>query len=74
MPCCKATEDVTFVIERAPEPSDVFWENMGVTLISRVYRVFLVFFSTMILICGCFGCIYGLDLVKRSLNKAETSS
>jgi hypothetical protein len=53
--------------ERAPEPSDLFWENIGLDSKTRLIRVAIVFLCTIALVVGCFFAIYGLNLVKRDL-------
>ena len=53
--------------ERAPEPSDLFWENIGVDPTKRMIRVALVFLCTVALVVGCFFAIYGLNIAKRNL-------
>ena len=53
--------------ERAPEPSDLFWENIGIDPSRRLIRVAIVFLCTIALVVGCFFAIYGLNLVKRDL-------
>jgi len=53
--------------ERAPEPSDLFWENIGINPSTRFIRVFIAFLCTIALVVGCFFAIYGLNLVKRDL-------
>ena len=57
--------------ERAPEPSDLFWENIGLNPNKRMARVFLVFLCTIAIVVGCFFAIYGLNLSKRSLQVKE---
>jgi len=57
--------------ERAPEPSDLFWENIGLDPTKRMGRVFLVFLCTIGIVVGCFFAIYALNLSKRSLQDKE---
>jgi hypothetical protein len=52
--------------DRAPEPTDLFWENMDVKKKERFYRMMIVFLATMIIILGCFFTIYALDVLNRS--------
>ena len=56
-------------IERAPEPTDIFWENQNVPVASRIKKVTKVFLATLVLIGICFGIIYGLNIAKRRLNE-----
>ena len=53
------------VYERAPEPTDIFWENLHVTQNQRSIRIGTVFLATLALIVGCFFSLYALDKVKR---------
>jgi uncharacterized membrane protein len=55
-------------IEKAPEPTDVVWENMKVGFWTRIWKITQVFLATLVLIGICFICIYALDLEKRNLN------
>jgi hypothetical protein len=49
--CCLDKNDF-WVFERAPEPSDVFWENLGTSTLSRVCRTMMSWLATLILITG----------------------
>ena len=57
--------------ERAPEPSDLFWENIGISTKERGIRVFSVFLGTIALVIGCFFAIYGLNISKKNLQIQE---
>jgi|LauGreDrversion4_2_1035121.scaffolds.fasta_scaffold212870_3 hypothetical protein len=48
----------------------MFWENMDITLTERIYRIILVFLSTLALIVGSFFIIYGLNLKKMDLDSS----
>lgn len=43
--------------ERAPEPTDVYWENLGVGYCARIVRMTLSNFFTLILVLVCFGAV-----------------
>lgn len=60
--CCKAIlpKSWVFTFERAPEPSDIYWENMGITTLQRICKSMLSFILTAILLGGCLGFIYGI--------------
>jgi hypothetical protein len=45
------------MFERAPEPTDIFWENLGVSTISRVFSSLLSWFFTVLIIGVSFGII-----------------
>lgn len=48
--------------DRAPEPNDIFWENLGISSIERIVSGFLSFFATVILIGACFGLITAIKV------------
>lgn len=56
-----------FSYERAPEPTDVYWENVSVTSVQRIIRVCGTYVATLALIGICFGIIYGLNIAKYNL-------
>ena len=70
-PYCTFSEDREIQIERAPEPSDVLWENLNVSYVTRLYKTITIFVSILILIGVCFGSIFGLDLEQRELKKKQ---
>jgi hypothetical protein len=57
--------------ERAPEPSDVYWENLNVTFWQRLMRVILTYLGTVLVIGLCFGIIYGINIAKIELKKVN---
>ncbi len=61
----------SFTYERAPEPSDVYWENLNITSTKRLRYVFLTYLATVVVIGACFGIIYGINLGKSNLNKTS---
>lgn len=58
--------------ERAPEPSDVYWENLNVTSNQRISKVFCTYFATVLIVGVCFGIIYGINVAKVELNKSKS--
>jgi hypothetical protein len=62
---------VNFTYERAPEPSDVYWENLSVSSFGRFIRVSCTYFATIIIIGICFGIIYGINIAKTNLDKRD---
>ena len=62
--CC-SDEQSELSFERAPEPTDIFWENMNVTPRMRNMKIATVFLATLALIVACFFSLYALDKVKR---------
>lgn len=64
---CNSGDTKNLSFERAPEPSDVYWENLNVTSSQRFLRVFLTYLCTVLVIGVCFGIIYGINLAKVKL-------
>ena len=55
--CCGRVED-RWEFERAPEPSDIAWENMMYTWCDRFCRGIVSLAATLVLIVGSFLAIY----------------
>lgn len=51
----------SLIVERAPEPEDVLWENLQYSSTSRFFRMILVYFISLILIGIGFGIILGFN-------------
>lgn len=71
-PCCFSNDtkgSSQFTIERAPEPSDVYWENLSLTSFQRFLRVAATYFATFIIIGICFAIIWGINVGKTNLEK-----
>jgi hypothetical protein len=49
-----------YVFEIAPEPSDIYWENMGVTTLTRILKSMASFALTAVLMGGCVGFIFSI--------------
>jgi hypothetical protein len=47
--CC-SDKTSTWYFERAPEPSDIMWQNLGVSAFSRVFRFGLTYITILGLI------------------------
>lgn len=60
-----------FTFERAPEPSDVYWENLSITSFQRFLRVCATYFATFIIIGICFAIIWGINVGKTNLEKTS---
>jgi uncharacterized membrane protein YidH (DUF202 family) len=67
--CCCISKESTmhYRFERAPEPTDVYWENLSVTGLHLIKNVIKTYFFTFCLIAACFGVIYGINVVKYDL-------
>ena len=56
--------------ERAPEPEDVVFENLEHTnSLSRIVRIFFVYFFSLILIFICFIIVTGFNYLRRNTTK-----
>ena len=60
-----------FNFERAPEPSDVYWENMSTTDFGRFIRILLTYLTTAIIIGICFGILWGINIAKTEVEKRK---
>jgi hypothetical protein len=57
------------ICQRAPEPNEVLWENIGIASRNKNVMKVVSFFLTVLLIGGAFGIIIGLNLLQvDSLN------
>lgn len=54
-------------MRRAPEPTDVYWDNLQYTYFDRVKKMFLTYLATLVLIGACFGVIYAINVGKSKL-------
>ena len=66
-PCCFCSSNLsrTWVFERAPEPSDIFWENMNVHICSKIFKIFFSIIATFIIMMICFGFISWIKSFKN---------
>ena len=60
--CCTSDHlGSRYSIERAPEPTDVFWENLNIKTHVRYKNVFITYLATLVVIGICFGIIWGIN-------------
>jgi hypothetical protein len=59
--CCSDESGYKWSFERAPEPTDVFWENLSIPALRRMKNIILTYLATLFVIGCCFGVIYGLN-------------
>lgn len=52
MPSCCFSNETFWMFERAPEPDDIYWENMNYTTCERVFRSFWSYIFTVFIIGG----------------------
>jgi hypothetical protein len=75
--CCINNEVGTrYSLERAPEPNDVFWENLNISSAVRYQYVFMTYLATFLVIGVCFGIIWGINVAKEKVanKKGEINS
>jgi len=60
--CCYEKEDF-YRWRRAPEPTDVYWENLGVSWSERVGRACMSNFFTLLLVLVCFAAVSVLKYI-----------
>lgn len=62
------------IVERAAEPSDVYWENLSVTTMGRVKKSFITNGVALLCLCVAFGVNLGLSIAKAKLDKSKGQS
>ena len=60
--CCVEDDSDLWYFERAPEPSDIFWENVNVGTCQRIANGIKSYISTFIMMCVC---LLFISLIKR---------
>ena len=55
--CCMENES-QWLFERAPEPSDIFWENLSTSTFTRLCGGLFSYIATTLMVLGSFGIIY----------------
>jgi hypothetical protein len=70
---CFEDEASKLKFERAPEPTDVYWENLNVTSTKRFCRIAATYLATILVIGACFGIIYGINVLKITFTNKSSS-
>ncbi|EGR29411.1 hypothetical protein IMG5_156040 [Ichthyophthirius multifiliis] len=60
------------IVQQAPYPTDVFWENLKLTEKQRKKKNIMGIFITIIVLSVCFMAIYGLILKQKAISEKET--
>ena len=61
------------VIESAPEPEEIQFENLEITSYKRYFRTLLIYLISAIIIIICFFCIGGLTIIQRKIKDKKDS-
>ena len=61
-------------IERASEPSDVYWENLSFNTIQRVKKMSVTYIITFLCLWVAFGINLGLNILKNSYSSSNKST
>jgi hypothetical protein len=67
-------EGQRIIVERAAEPADVYWENLSVKEYQRIFRTFLTYTITFILLGVVFGIYFALNILKKYLEDNSNNS
>ncbi|CAD8174102.1 unnamed protein product [Paramecium pentaurelia] len=59
--------DNVIVVSKAPEPGDILWGNLGVTLLEQYKRKLITNLATIFLLGICFGILFGLSYGQFSM-------
>lgn len=52
-------------VERAPEPNDIIWENLGTSWMEKFKLQWWTFMYTCLVLVFCFFCIFGLTFLQK---------
>jgi hypothetical protein len=58
-------------VERAAEPLDIFWENLGIGRCNRTFRILLTYFVTFVCLIISFGINVGMNAAKNAIETAS---
>lgn len=51
----------TLYVSRAPEPNDIFWQNLGFSHIYRFHKKVYTLIITMVVLAFCFSLTFGIS-------------
>lgn len=67
--CCYSKDNASnFQFAKAPEPSDVYWENMNFTFLRRFKVTLFTYFLTSLTIGVCLLVTWGFSVLKDEMN------
>jgi len=62
-------------VERAAEPTDIYWENLSVSFNDRVKKSFQTYMITFVCLLIAFGITYGVSVIKEQFDsEGETTT
>ena len=61
--CCLGHR-TKWYFDRAPEPSDIYWENLGHSTLRRIFRTTISYMLSLILLCVGIGIISSVKVVQ----------
>ncbi|CAD8126273.1 unnamed protein product [Paramecium sonneborni] len=56
-------------VKKAPEPGDIIWGNLGITIKEQYKRTLVTNGMTLFLLILGFGCLFGLSYIQTIINK-----
>jgi hypothetical protein len=59
---CK-NHSMTWYFERAPEPTDIYWENLGTSTLKRIFKTTISYILSLLLLAIGFGIISSIKSV-----------
>lgn len=75
--CCRNKEYLLnipgAVVEEAPEPEDIIWENIGAPLGERIRMKMITYLISFLLLGASFGIIFGLAVAQKQGNNVTLS-
>jgi len=63
--------NIKLLVHRAPEPTDILWENLGTDVKEKKKRRLITFFVSILMIIICFAIIIGINVGKAKLSNPE---
>ena len=60
------------IVDKAPEPEDILFENLQYSWIERILRILLIYFISLIIIFICFIIILALNYIQIKFKKSES--
>lgn len=67
-------KSLDLVVEQAPEPEDVIWENLQITYYDRLCRKFTVLFIVILILALSFGTLLGISYWQVEIEKDSENS